>query len=530
MIINSRQFPRLIFSSLIIILVASFVIITLTPYGAATSPDSISYLDVAKNIHTGNGLVLTDYHINSKNHYTPLTTWPPLYPLLLSTFTAPDKNEAFAASQMAILTLSISGLLMFLLLRPSIGNKFATVAALIFLTASPILTVFIYAWSESLFIPLLLFSSLCCLKTIKAISGNSVAQYRIYLLLMTVSLTMLVYCRYIGIFFAILWIPPAWKLFKKRKSWFLSYIIMILCYTALVSTLFIRNYYLTGHLSGTARVGSTKGLVENLADLIHTVFAFLPNTPVLLWISVLSALGITFYRWHRRQLPDNSNNYPATSYTSYLFLISIVSCTGYLCFLLLLRTITQFDAIDIRLISLIFPFLLIILFLTASRSWQTHNWRKLPLLTGSGMLIIMIAVQGISTYKGTLTSWQQHGSPNLPMNIKYSYNNFTKPPDKNLLQYIIQKLNNGKIETAVTERPKIFSFTARIKAKKFPSSTITPETIATINSIKNGVLILTSKHSLDNLIAYYGNKEKLPILTQYLKYNLLVITLPLPAN
>ena len=41
-------------------LLVIFLIQSLTPYGSATSPDSISYLDTAFNIKEGNGLVTTN--------------------------------------------------------------------------------------------------------------------------------------------------------------------------------------------------------------------------------------------------------------------------------------------------------------------------------------------------------------------------------------------------------------------------------------------------------------------------------------
>ena len=129
---DTRQLTKFMLSFLIIVVIASVLIIRLTPFGAATSPDSISYLNAAQNISAGNGIVLTNYHIGADNQHVPLTIWPPLYPLVLSVFTTPSKLGVFAASQMAILTLSISGLLMFVLLRRVVGNYVAIIAALFF--------------------------------------------------------------------------------------------------------------------------------------------------------------------------------------------------------------------------------------------------------------------------------------------------------------------------------------------------------------------------------------------------------------
>ena len=69
---NTYQFNEYIIF-LAIIVISSILITTLTPYGAATTPNSINYLEAAKNINAGNGLVLNNYDISVKKEYVSLT-------------------------------------------------------------------------------------------------------------------------------------------------------------------------------------------------------------------------------------------------------------------------------------------------------------------------------------------------------------------------------------------------------------------------------------------------------------------------
>jgi len=187
---------------------------------------------------------------------------------------------------------------------------------------------------------------------------------------------------------------------------------------------------------------------------------------------------------------------------------------------------------NIRLISLIFPFLTMILFLTAYKAWHAHHrsWVNMPLLIGSTMLIVMIATKGILTYQHALESWQQHDSPRFFLNTEHIYNNFTMPVEKNFLRFVVSKLNNNRNGSIVTELPKVFEFLTGVKAKQFPTDTITFEKIRTINTIKNGMLVLTSQTSMDRLVAYYGDNVELPVISQYLRYNLFVVPIPLPMR
>ena len=144
------------------------------------------------------------------------------------------------------------------------------------------------------------------------------------------------------------------------------------------------------------------------------------------------------------------------------------------------------------------------------------------------MLIIMILFKGILVYQHILISWQKYNSPNIPLSVnKGPYNNFTFPLNRNLFKYITYNLDKDKTVTFISERPRILNFMTGVKTKQFPSSIITNQQILSINSIKNGIIILIEANPINRLNNYYENKVKLSFMPQYLKYNVFVLSSPL---
>ena len=99
-------------------LVAVFLIRALTPYGSATSPDSISYLDIGFNFKHGQGLVTTNlsFDATGTNSYSPQRLWPPAYPALLSVLITTPFDVERVRFLSGILLL-LSGILILLILR-----------------------------------------------------------------------------------------------------------------------------------------------------------------------------------------------------------------------------------------------------------------------------------------------------------------------------------------------------------------------------------------------------------------------------
>ena len=142
----------------LVILVFSLLLVRfLTPFGSATTPDSLNYLDMARNYKSGIGVLATDRSLDNHDGmlYREEKLWPPLYPLTLaaSAFKLPD---VVTASHLSSVLLALTALIAYLLLAPVMKWYFALSAAMLLCLTVPLITVYTYAWSETLFIPLLL--------------------------------------------------------------------------------------------------------------------------------------------------------------------------------------------------------------------------------------------------------------------------------------------------------------------------------------------------------------------------------------
>lgn len=128
-----------------------------TPFGVGTSPDSVAYIGVAQNLHTGQGLTVPlGDRVNQ-----PLTQFPPFYPLVLAAFTLVNAPAYSAARLLTDLLFAANILMvgwMLYRLAPHAGWA-AVLASLGMLVAPAMLEIHVMAWSEPLFI-LLGFSGL----------------------------------------------------------------------------------------------------------------------------------------------------------------------------------------------------------------------------------------------------------------------------------------------------------------------------------------------------------------------------------
>jgi 4-amino-4-deoxy-L-arabinose transferase-like glycosyltransferase len=130
---------------------ADLVLVSTARYGAGLSPDSVAYLDVARNLVSGKGFVFWTGE--------PLTMWPPLYPVLLAsaTFLTGLDPAALArlvnAALFAVVILLSAGLF-----RKNLGHStaYSLLGACAVLLSIPLSEVYAMAWSDCLFIPLVL--------------------------------------------------------------------------------------------------------------------------------------------------------------------------------------------------------------------------------------------------------------------------------------------------------------------------------------------------------------------------------------
>ena len=149
------------FSSISIILVTSWIVVSsLTPYGSATSPDSLAYMDIANNIKNGKGFLETDFSLDNAGAHTfkAIRYWPPLYAGLLSVFIN-NASDVATISIISRILLGIGIVFIFLITYEVIG-PIALIPTLLLCFTVPIITIYTYAWSETLFLPVFILNSL----------------------------------------------------------------------------------------------------------------------------------------------------------------------------------------------------------------------------------------------------------------------------------------------------------------------------------------------------------------------------------
>jgi len=130
---------------------AGIVLLSTAKYGAGLSPDSVSYFDVARSLVSGKGLV---FHTGE-----PLVWWPPLYPMLLAliefaTHLAPATFVPFLSAVLFAVVIYLSARL--LQSGPRQPVAYSLLGACAVLLSGPLSEVYAMAWSECLFIPLVL--------------------------------------------------------------------------------------------------------------------------------------------------------------------------------------------------------------------------------------------------------------------------------------------------------------------------------------------------------------------------------------
>ena len=135
--------------------IAGFILVLrlTTPYGVGVSPDSATYIGGARNLLAGRGFFFNG---------SPITHFPPLYPLFLSAVGLLDNNLLHAARFLSAILFAINLGLVALVVYLAAGRNFliTTFAVLFFASSEPVLELHLWAWSEPLFIT---FSLACIL-------------------------------------------------------------------------------------------------------------------------------------------------------------------------------------------------------------------------------------------------------------------------------------------------------------------------------------------------------------------------------
>lgn len=477
---------------LIIILVASFLVETLTPVGVATSPDSLSYIYAAKKIKEGEGVIIPEMRLEKPGFEAPMTAWPPFYPIALSIVIS-DKYAEKSVSVFNAGCLIMLGLL-FLYGSSSFNNlKISLMGTLLLLIQSPILTVYTYAWSEVLFLPLIFGSFIFAYKVLDGQKSSIVA-----LILLFVAAC---YTRYSGLFFLLpmlMMLSTTQSLIKEKVTYIFKIGLIIF---ALLSPMIVRNIMQSGFIGGADRLSSDSKFVDNMVDIGNLVGLHFFGWPQW-WISLsgvvlLSWFFILIAKKHDHEIKNDiyKIGWPLIWVISYLVTVALI------------RSIKSFDAIDTRLISPVVPFLTLSLIglLSVSLKWGKTPFVPAALFFWSGLLVLL----GATTYSHAVVNWRNDNTPKFTSTIGYTYNNFTDSaiyPMVASLYANIQNMTQLSNPVVVFEGACCAVFLKQVtmdaKVKWLPAA-LNVEHIKQINNLGAGVIVIVTEQGLDDFRRFY---------------------------
>lgn len=393
---------------------AAVLVYSHTPIGAALSMDSLYYLSTARNILDGNGIAYTTYALNGPE-VQATTLWPPLYPVLLAGIVW--LAELIGVSDVvAIAVVNFIGLLASLYLMSRIvslaGWSWAGFIVVIAFALAPSLQlVFLYAWSEVVFIPL----SLAAYLSLQQYLVRNDAEQRRALFSMVFLLALATYTRYVGIALfgaaalAVL-VYDRGNLIERLRAAVLAAI----TYLALIAPMLIRNFLVADALSGGDRGTLNTNLATDLGLLLWYLYLEFVNLPKPAGVTIL-VLGVLILAWllFRESGTPVQAKQPVKSIN---IVVPVLFAASY-CALLLISRMTQITDLDSRMLSAAVPFLLIALL---------GVYQRLTVSARVGLAVIpfvlplcAFALNGFNTHSNIVKGWRDQGEPGTVLGLSY---------------------------------------------------------------------------------------------------------------
>lgn len=374
------------------------LIIWSTPYGAGISRDSITYIGGAESLISGQGYAFMG---------SPISHYPPLYPMFLAAMSLPRENLAQAARLLNALLFGLNISLIAVGLYLIVGRNFffITAAALFCLSSGPLILLHTYAWSEPLFIAFSIASVIFLLQT------RTKSRYHM-LAISGFCLGFAMITRYVGVAF----LPPALCLVffagenqpvPRRIRSALFYFVAA---CAPLGGMILRNAITTGSAANRGFAFHPIKVSQFFSDFHTVIINFFIPAPLpseikscIFWLptSLFIILGtISFQRWLKHR---NWRSIDIVITTTSLFFI--VSYT-----LLLFLTISFVDAstsIDTRLLS---PIFIILIMGGFSSLWFLSKELKKPAIIWFFLLLISISISmKVPDAARTVTSLRKDG-------------------------------------------------------------------------------------------------------------------------
>lgn len=516
---NIRILESRFFHFILLALAAGYLAYSLTPYGISTTVDSLSYLHAARSFAEGNGIRVPDTDLASGLLEKTMTWWPPLYPLALSPFTVIQTLEQGARvfNWMALLAYSFVFLLLISRYKPRI---LGLAGGLWLMLLVPTLTIYTYAWSETLFLPLALASYLLAARYWERRDPR-------ILILATAFLIATCYTRYIGTAFILPFLGMIWFSERSLRDRIFSVGLSGGLLAAALIGLALRNMHYSGSATGLVRAESGHSLLETL-ELTGNLLGMqlLGRSSWGLILLLLSTLaGICLYLLLRVGKNDADSVRKAVLDMAWPY--TWAAC--YLGTVILLRTWKDFD-LDTRMLAPVTPFLAIAVLGTVIwlRGITQRAWVVLPFVAWAVLLILL----GSASYASALTNLRMNMEPGFLSDPQTRYGNISTYSQFGWMAPIYEKLDHRFHRPVViidNYRPIVFAYFTGAGVKALPDQ-LDATTVERINLLVNGVILLTTVKGEKVLETYYGKSiEHLRPLPEFLSFGFKVIPLPLPV-
>jgi len=399
---------------LVLAIAAALLVASHAPIGAALSMDSLFYLSAAENILQGNGIVNETYALTGPT-YEAMTVWPPLYPIVVAGITPlAGMTDTSTVSGIALFNFLALLLTLILVLRISIRTTSITagVFVAIALALSPSIQIaHTYAWSEVVFIPLCLAAYLF----LQSYLSEDNRKPALSLAFAVVLLGLASYTRYVGVvFFAttglILLACGRGQIIDR----FRTAAVASAAYLAILAPMFVRNYLVSGSLSGGDRGVPAWSLLADLKTLSWYLYLEFLNLPIL-WALVIVLVSIGSVAWLLFRAGDAKEQGHASNELSSIALpLLFAGC--YLAFLLVSRSIQTID-LDSRMLSVAIPFVLI--GLVNAYQWLSTRTGRLLAMLPFLLPLFAFSANAVYTHSNIVAGWRDFGEPGPVLGLSY---------------------------------------------------------------------------------------------------------------
>ena len=370
---------------ILVICLSYLLFIIVSPNNLGVGPDSVTYVESARNIASGNGYIANNQYV---------THWPPGYSILLSMASNISNTDVTDVGKyLHVLLFILLGIIFKLILDELRFNIFVKYALLVLLLSSRPMTVSLVFGSELPFILFIVFSFLCFLKW--GDTHNRSMLFFAGILSLFAFLTRYAAVGIVGGFLINL-------LLDKHRTYRIKFFDILYYLIPLFIGIGIWFYYTRLYSISTTNRSIVVHIIrfEKILNLIKTFivwFAMDIKTLVVLVLFLLTATFLIYTNKDRlqsyvRDIRINTNQ----------ILIIILSYISFLLF-----SISFFDSytpLDNRILSPLSPFLYLLLgYLLNFISINTPKWK-------SAVVMLMILYCGISSAKQIWVGHYENGN------------------------------------------------------------------------------------------------------------------------